>query len=222
MVALNVAIKGRYRSRRTGWGACGLSLIYSGSLLRRSWCPHDHAATVPRPAVPAPTVTHPREATIAVTKVVPWFPCLPRRRPLWREQGPGRSWLPYWRRLASLRDGEPCSTLYYRESDPRPVPLASAPRGVPLVVPGWHGRLRIKGRTWTASLLRLEELGISRASPWRGPGPQGSGIGCVKVGGSRVALSRDMRIGSSASKIVWLWTQPQNAHHCLRLRQEPG
>lgn len=52
---------------------------------------------------------------------------------------------------------------------------------------------RMKGRTWTASLLRLEELGIFPGQSMERTGSTGApGSAVVKVGGSRVALSRDI------------------------------
>ncbi|MGE5578606.1 MAG: FeoA domain-containing protein [Bacillota bacterium] len=71
--------------------------------------------------------------------------------------------------------------------------LSSAPKGVPLVVVRVLRPARLPDRVWKPSLLRLEELGIFQGQPMErtgSTGPLGSAV--VRVGGARVALSRDL------------------------------
>lgn len=80
-----------------------------------------------------------------------------------------------------------------REGKTHLTRLSTAPKGVPLVVARVLRPARLQDRHWKVSLLRLEELGIFPGQAVEKTGSTGApGSAVVRVGESRVALSRDL------------------------------
>lgn len=75
----------------------------------------------------------------------------------------------------------------------RPASLSRAALHVPLRVVLVVRPARLDKRTWSSSVLRLEELGVFLGQVVEKTGSPGQpGAAILKVGGSRVALSREL------------------------------